>query len=211
MTDAEIDAKDRAQFAETLQGVKNRYAGRTIWFGKHVIVLWACTAPWGPLPSGIGKTCDSMPSVADELSGAFRVLDVVAAPDCAKASFTCYIWFKTDRPGKLAYLAFTHSSLETDLKYGSPKGYEDILFEDPAVTAQKAKQHAAKAKTECERRGGVTIGMTKEQVYASCWGKPYKVNTTVVANGRHEQWIYDGGYLYFLDGVLTGIQTSHGQ
>jgi SOS-response transcriptional repressor LexA len=33
------------------------------------------------------------------------------------------------------------------------------------------------------------------------------VNRTTFARGVHEQWVYDGGYLYFEDGVLTTIQN----
>jgi hypothetical protein len=213
-TDAERDAKHRAEFAETLQGAKERYGGRTIWFcHPGTEPTYSCTTPLSERAIfRSDEQCDSVSgSDSDKLVGAFRVLDVVAAPDCVRMYDVpaCYIWFKTDRPGRLAYLAFHDYMMRDRLKFPSPKGYEDIVFEDPAVTAKKAKQQAAKAKAECERKGGVTIGMTKEQVYASCWGKPYEVNTTVVASGRHEQWIYNRGYLYFQDGILTGIQTSH--
>lgn len=63
-------------------------------------------------------------------------------------------------------------------------------------------------KSTCKRIGGASIGMTRQEAIASCWGKPYRVNETVNAYGRHEQWVYSGGYLYFDDGRLTSIQTS---
>lgn len=52
------------------------------------------------------------------------------------------------------------------------------------------------------------IGMSKEEVLKeSTWGKPEKINTTIVLNTVHEQWCYDNDkYLYFDDGILTGIQ-----
>lgn len=53
-----------------------------------------------------------------------------------------------------------------------------------------------------------TIGMTKEEVLEKLvWGKPDRINTTVTEYGKTEQWVYDSGmYIYFEDGVVTGIQ-----
>ena len=60
------------------------------------------------------------------------------------------------------------------------------------------------------RKHGVSIGMTKQDVLESSWGKPDHVNTTTSASGSHEQWVYDrfrNGYLYFQDGILVTIQN----
>lgn len=51
------------------------------------------------------------------------------------------------------------------------------------------------------------IGMSQMQALASTWGTPKKINTTTTALGKHEQWVYNEGYLYFVDGVLTTIQN----
>ena len=76
--------------------------------------------------------------------------------------------------------------------------------------ARRAGEQAKYAKThDCKIKGGVLIGMTKEQVLASCWDKPYKVNKTQVPGHTQEQWVYSlDNLLYFDDGILTGIQTS---
>lgn len=69
--------------------------------------------------------------------------------------------------------------------------------------ARQEQERKAKAKSE-----GVRIGMTKQQVLDSSWGKPQRVNTTKSAYGVHEQWVYGGhNYLYFEDGILTTIQN----
>lgn len=61
----------------------------------------------------------------------------------------------------------------------------------------------AKRRTE-----GVRIGMSKRDVLMSNWGKPRKINSTTTAAGTSEQWVYDGGYLYFGEnGLLKGIQN----
>jgi hypothetical protein len=64
------------------------------------------------------------------------------------------------------------------------------------------------AKHECDRRGGIRVGMTRAQVYASCWGKPKSINETTTANANHEQLVYGNSYVYLDHGVVTAIQTS---
>jgi hypothetical protein len=52
----------------------------------------------------------------------------------------------------------------------------------------------------------VKIGWTKSMCIAS-WGKPYDINRTTNAYGTHEQYVYSlKKYLYFENGILTGIQ-----
>lgn len=52
-----------------------------------------------------------------------------------------------------------------------------------------------------------SIGMTKEEVLNSNWGKPTDINKTTTKYGVHEQWIYNGfKYIYLDDGVVTSIQ-----
>ncbi|MFB0831569.1 hypothetical protein ACEU2D_18440 [Brevibacillus laterosporus] len=52
-----------------------------------------------------------------------------------------------------------------------------------------------------------TIGMTKEEVLNSAWGKPNSINKTTTANGEHEQWVYSiKKYVYFDNGYVTAIQ-----
>lgn len=73
------------------------------------------------------------------------------------------------------------------------------------VAAQEAREAQVAAREA--KKQGVRIGMSKAQVIGSMWGKPRKVNRTTTAYSESEQWVYDGGYLYFTDGVLTAIQN----
>jgi hypothetical protein len=75
------------------------------------------------------------------------------------------------------------------------------------VHDKKEKIAASKAKAKWKAKGGVSIGMTKSQVLASNWGKPNEVNRTITAGENSEQWVFDGGYLYFTNGKLTAIQN----
>jgi hypothetical protein len=63
------------------------------------------------------------------------------------------------------------------------------------------------AEASRRKKEGVSVGMTQDEAIASSWGKPRKVNRTTTSYGVREQWVYDGGYLYFKDGVLTSIQN----
>jgi hypothetical protein len=82
-----------------------------------------------------------------------------------------------------------------------------IDFDNLTDSQEEHKEKTAKA-AECDRRGGVRVGMTAEQVQASCWGKPRRVNRTITATRNSEQWVYSGNqYLYLDNGVVTAIQT----
>ena len=65
----------------------------------------------------------------------------------------------------------------------------------------------AKAEKARKKKEGVSIGMSQQDALDSSWGRPNKVNRTTGSWGVHEQWVYDGGYLYFEDGTLTSIQN----
>ena len=66
-------------------------------------------------------------------------------------------------------------------------------------------QYASASTTIPAERSDPKIGMTESEVYASSWGYPKTKNTTEGATSR-EQWVYDFGYIYFSNGVVTSIQ-----
>lgn len=55
-------------------------------------------------------------------------------------------------------------------------------------------------------KGDPEIGMTELEVYGSSWGYPKSRNKTTTAAGTREQWVYDFGYIYLTDGIVTAIQ-----
>jgi len=72
----------------------------------------------------------------------------------------------------------------------------------------ESKRVEERAKAAHNAKGGVTIGMTKDRVLKSNWGKPINVNRTTTSRGVREQWVYGGqNYLYFENGILTAIQN----
>lgn len=91
--------------------------------------------------------------------------------------------------------------------------YPEVHSQHAAVAKQieqagRRQEEVDKRRLAAERRKqGVRIGMTKEEVLQSSWGRPRSVNKTTFAWGTREQWVYDGGYLYFDDDKLTAIQN----
>lgn len=84
--------------------------------------------------------------------------------------------------------------------------YEKALTLANAFNAEQVAKAKQQEKLQ-KKSQGVKIGMTQQDVLDSNWGRPKKVNRTTTANGVREQWVYDGGYLYFSNGVLTTIQN----
>jgi len=84
--------------------------------------------------------------------------------------------------------------------------YVRALTESNAKLAKIADLEAKRVKV-AKKSKGVSIGMSKEDVKSSSWGKPRHINRTVNAYGVSEQWVYDGGYLYFDSEILTAIQN----
>lgn len=80
----------------------------------------------------------------------------------------------------------------------------------PAVRAACSK-HSEWDIEDCQTmdKKQVSIGMTSEQAILS-WGKPDRINSTVLAGGRRDQWVYgENSYLYVDNAVVKSIQTSH--
>ncbi len=74
-----------------------------------------------------------------------------------------------------------------------------LAEEEKAIRAAKAQK----------KKEGVRVGMSKQDVIESSWGRPEKVNATTTAAGTREQWVYGGGnYLYFNGDTLVTIQTG---
>lgn len=59
---------------------------------------------------------------------------------------------------------------------------------------------------ELKERVKPRVGMTELEVYQSTWGSPKKRNKTTTIAGEHEQWVYDEGYIYLENGIVTAIQ-----
>jgi hypothetical protein len=82
-------------------------------------------------------------------------------------------------------------------------------------SSQRYEQEADRLKKQAEsedrarrKKEGVRIGMSKEEVLMSSWGRPESINTSAYTFGTREQWVYGNGhYLYFQNDVLSSIST----
>lgn len=87
-------------------------------------------------------------------------------------------------------------------EYG--KKYDNLL----AQLSKKADAEQKTADAKLKESKGISIGMNREDVLASSWGKPDSVNRTTTSNTTSEQWVYGGrNYLYFENGKLSTIQN----
>ena len=106
--------------------------------------------------------------------------------------------------GKSATTSFAINPSGTGLPYYRNKEYRlDAFFltENPKL---KYKWPASIWKNIENQEA--SLGMTKQQAKMS-WGEPRDINTTIGSFGTHEQWVYEGGYLYFDNGRLSAIQN----
>jgi len=76
---------------------------------------------------------------------------------------------------------------------------------DEATPEKRVNRQAS-----CDRRQAVSPGMTRAQVYASCWGKPTSIDVSSTGPYKFELLVYDGyDYVYLEDGVVKSIQVSN--
>jgi hypothetical protein len=87
--------------------------------------------------------------------------------------------------------------------YKSPYYSTLFLIED----AEKYKNKFGQEIWDKILFGKVMVGMSAEACEIS-WGRPAKINKTIVSGSRNEQWVYGEGsnYLYFENGILRAIQ-----
>ncbi|MBP3041038.1 hypothetical protein J9303_16350 [Bacillaceae bacterium Marseille-Q3522] len=114
---------------------------------------------------------------------------------------SAYDWFYSNKDE--SYAVGIESIPESLLKEIINPSPEVQKFMDELLKIIKEKQTASSSNY------GVYIGMTKEQVLASSWGEPEKINKTTTAYGTSEQWVYPGfQFLYFENDILVSIQNN---
>ncbi len=75
------------------------------------------------------------------------------------------------------------------------------------ATSKYTKEQLIERTQKSQNMTAPLIGMTADEVLASTWGEPEKINRTTTAYGVSEQWVYSGNrYVYLDDGIVTAIQ-----
>ncbi len=104
-------------------------------------------------------------------------------------------------------LAILGSIINAFQDYSNPEVREANKARVQEQIAAQAKERAELDGTSCTKDGKAIIGESQSRTLKCGWGKPKRINRTHTATVSREQWVYDGGYLYFTNGVLTAIQN----
>ena len=76
------------------------------------------------------------------------------------------------------------------------------ILRDESTQGKRGKKQAG-----CDRRQAVSAGMTREQLYTSCWGKPTRISTETIGPVQYDLLVYqDHGYIFLEDGVVKSVQ-----
>jgi hypothetical protein len=92
-----------------------------------------------------------------------------------------------------------------EISYGDQKSGFSLTSAMQAMTTNRDPQIVA---SECKKSGLPRVGMTTEQVVATCWGRPNKVDRTEVGGVISDKFVYDSGSVYLRNGVVTSVQTT---
>lgn len=80
--------------------------------------------------------------------------------------------------------------------------YQKNMEDQLGITRARERQAA------CLKLPTPAIGMTANQVMASCWGQPDHVAEETTARGKVAVWGYPEGYVYLADRRVFKIVTS---
>lgn len=61
---------------------------------------------------------------------------------------------------------------------------------------------------ECIRRGQPRVGMSRQRLEATCWGKPDRVDRKETARGVTDRYVYSNGRVILHNGIVTSVQIS---
>ncbi|MBC7846998.1 MAG: hypothetical protein H7Y10_10940 [Flavobacterium sp.] len=113
------------------------------------------------------------------------------------------IWIKKNK--KVVDLVYVRLQEEEEL--AKRKEENKIKKENKQYADIEAKNIKKYGKTLYAKlkKGMFWIGMTDDMAIISL-GNPKDINRTVGKWGVHEQWVYDGDYYYFENGILTSYQ-----
>lgn len=133
--------------------------------------------------------------------------DVLECVDISFDSIKNVLLILSDQEGTLySLLQWRASSDLFDVERSDSLGKYDITPSTPRKLSEPflVKKYGASL-AEKILNGDIEIGFDEDMCRAA-WGWPNKRNTTKTKYGTSEQWVYDNGYLYFENGILTTIQ-----
>jgi hypothetical protein len=167
-----------------LENARSKWLGKTLWFVDTEI-----------------KTFDSdtndYGSIAVKRNSPLKVVNIVAGWDSDAP-----IWFILQTlSGEEGFINIHVSDTNVSESFRDICRFEDYFLEEDPRKTYKWDEKIWSAID----KGEVFLGMTKQQVIMS-WGKPERINRTVISSSTSEQWVYGRVYLYFDNGILTSFQ-----
>ena len=88
-------------------------------------------------------------------------------------------------------------------------GNDYYLDKDKSISTAKSELEeniAEKEERDKIKNSPPKVGMTESQVKSSKWGYPSKINKNEYSWGTTEQWVFEEGYVYFENGIVTSVQ-----
>ncbi|MGZ5227286.1 MAG: hypothetical protein ACXWCS_24260 [Burkholderiales bacterium] len=212
---AESDAAAATPLERALAGEVRDEIGRQYWVrGGTATNQVFCDTKDFPRPACDGKFFG--PQASERFT-------IEAANDAQPASRT-EAWYRVRfDSGKVGYLnADTlRSQVFVEMRHRDTRPdtalpvYEIFFFERPEVALARMQQRMIERQADAARRdqerfdrGGIRVGMTKQQVLNSSWGQPDSIHTAIIGARLREQWMYGTNNLFFEEGVLTAVQTA---
>ena len=109
-------------------------------------------------------------------------------------------------PGKYSGYEFQATLQDGRKGYVPGSSWMFLSETDPVADARKREAEAVARQQECERRGPPKIGMTTEQLFESCWGRPIRVVKKTTSIGVEQNLIYSRGHVVKMtDGKISEI------
>jgi hypothetical protein len=169
-----------------MEYARDKWLGKTLWYGGKKIDTY-------------DETTDKFGSIKIRKFSTVKVVDVVAGWD----SFAPIRFILQTPSGEEGFQDVTLSGTNVSYILREASSFNDYFFtENP----KKIYKWSSKIWTAIDEEK-VFVGMTAKQVRMS-WGTPQKIYNTITGNVKNEQWVYhDNQYLYFQNGVLTGIHN----
>lgn len=169
---------------------------RQRWLGKQV---WLKPSPYRVELMTYDAETDKWDSISVKNATAVTVIDVVASNE---VHAPVRMIMRT-KDGDEGYVDVSVFDAPPNSLLNAGAHFDRHFFETDPRTKH---QWSIKTWAAIEQQK-VFVGMTREQARLS-WGTPSSINKTTVAGKTREQWVFGRlGYLYFTDGILTGIHN----
>jgi hypothetical protein len=211
----EIDSATGSPLERALAGEVRDEIGRQYWVrGGTATNQVFCDIPEFPRAACGGKVFGPRDSERFTIEAASPVRPASRMDTWYRVRFSSgkVAYLNADTLRSQMFVEMRHQDTRTD---NETAVYELFFNERPEVVIARLQQRTIDRQSDALRReqdrferGGIRVGMTKQQVLNSSWGQPDRIHTATTGAGLREQWVYGTNNLFFEEGVLTAVQRS---